>query len=254
MIIVSDIKTVTDSNVTSEASGYPLSNALDYKKPWLKWRSTSTGAQTITLYYDGSIDSLVLLGANFSAIEIKGSAGFGAAPFADFPFGTGSGLEQSETLGYLRMLGEYRGFFTFTSQENSISIEISANGISESYYTIGAIVLGNKTVISHKPYSPLDKELALPVREVRLGSGIPKKASLGSKYHNIQLRRRGMNVSQLNEFRDIKRAMGKIEPFVFYENLGEKGKVYLVRRVGKFEYSKEGPNNYQDDLLLEEIA
>ena len=252
MIIVSDIKT-TDGVATSEATGYPLSNALDYKKPWLKWRSTDTSKQIITVNFDGSVDCLTLIGANFENATIKSGGGFGTGPFGAFPFGTGGELEQSETLGYLRMLGEYRGFFTFTSQENSISIEIPANGISESYYTIGAIILGNKTVISHKPYSPLDKELALPVREVRLGSGIPKKTAMGSIYHNIQFRRRGMNTVQLNEFRDIKRAMGKTEPFIFYENLGEKGKVYLVRRIEDFSYSEKGYHDFQDDLLLEEI-
>jgi len=70
MIIVSDIKTITESSVTSEAAGYPLSNALDYKKPWLKWRSTDLSAQTITLPYSGSIDCVTILGANFEDITL----------------------------------------------------------------------------------------------------------------------------------------------------------------------------------------
>ena len=275
MIIVSDIKNINSHSVTSEAVGYPLSNAINYEKPWLMWRSTSTAAQSITLNYGGSFDSLILLGANFQNINIKAGGWFNGRWFDSSWFGE----DQSEILGYLRMMGEYRGLFNLIStvewfeegwfeegwfeegwfaqnQENSITFEIpnqsTLNG--ESYFTLWGIIIGNKIELSHQPYWPLDKELILSTNEISLGSLIPKKSALGRKYHIIKLNRKFLNITELNEIRDIKRAKGKCYPFVIYENLNETENVFLVKRIEDFSYNEEGYRNFQDNFILREIA
>ena len=255
MIFVYVITTVVSSEASSEASGYELANALDYESPWLMWRSTSTGAQTITLNYSGSIDSLALLGTNFENVNIKAGGWFaGDGWFADGWFEGGE--SSSETLGYLRLMNEYRGLIIFTSRDSKIVFEIPAQGTlgGESYFTMSAIIIGNKTIIARRPVSPMNKMLALPVSEITLESQIPKKAALGNKYHTINLNRKGMDISDLNEFRDIKRAVGKTDAFIFYENMNEKGKVFLVRRIEDFSYHKDDYHDFQDGMAMEEIA
>jgi len=256
MIILSDI-TDFDSGctATSEETGYELDNALDYEKPWLKWRSTDTALQTITLNYTGAIDCIAILGANFDEIVLQASAGFGAAPFGAFPIGGGGGSGSGEkTLGYLRALGEYRGFFSFADQPDSFQLTIPVQDMTDDYFEISAIVIGNYTSLTNKPVSPLEKELILPVNEVMLESQIPKKSALGNSYHLIKANRRGLDISGLDELRAIKRAKGKKSIFVVYENLGKVKDVFLVRRTEDFAYKEAGYNDYQDNLILEELA
>ena len=235
MILVSDIREVDSYSVTSEATGYPFLNALDYEKPWLKWRSSSTAAQTITLNFSGEINCMAIFGANFETIEIAGAGG---------------------TLGYMRPFGEYRRLFPFYSTSNSKTFVIPTQTPTdgEDYFTLGAIIIGNYVTLTRRPYYPLNKQLIMPVSEITLESGLPKKIAKGNCYHSISLNRRAMNVTQLNEFRDVMRTRGKVDPFVLYENLGEIEKVFLVRRISDFSYSEEGYHDFQDSIILEAIT
>lgn len=259
MIVVTDKETVDSSTATSEASGYELANAIDHDKPWLKWRSTSLSAQIITLYFSGSINSVTLLGANFEDVTLRvGSAGgwmeggWMTGPWMEA--GGGSSSDQAEVLGYLRALGTYRGLFTFEDKIGSLTIEIPNQAVDESYYELSAIVIGNTNGLTHGANGDIDKRLALPVNEIKLGSEIPKKGALGDNYHIIKVNRRGNNIADLDEFRDIKRVVGKTNSFVFFEDLGKKEDVFLVKRVEPFSYTKPGYLDYHDSMTMEEIA
>ena len=126
--------------------------------------------------------------------------------------------------------------------------------MTDDYFEISAIVIGSYTTFTNKPASPLEKELILPVNEVMLESKIPKKSAFGNSYHLIKVNRKGLDISGLNELRAIKRAKGKASIFVVYENLGKTQDVFLVRRTEDFAYKEAGYNDYQDNLMLEELT
>lgn len=269
MIIVSDLKTITSHSVTSEASGYSFSNVLDLERPWKKWRSTSVADQTIVLNFSGDIDCISIFGCNFKFLSLT-VAGWGEAPWGEAPWG--EGLPESgwgelpwgeapwgkgmSSLGYFRILDEYRGFSPFSQTPDSITITIPNQSTlgGESYFMMSAIVIGEYYVLTRKPHWSLDKNLMLPVSEITLESGSPKKAAMGDRYQNINLNRRAMNITQLNEFRDVMRTKGKIDPFIIYENLREIEKVFLVRRTSDFSYSEQGYHDSQDGMILETIT
>jgi len=168
--------------------------------------------------------------------------------------GTEENVAQDEELGYHRALGEYRGLFSFDDQSSSIILQIPNQSCDDSYFTISGLIPGNKTTFSKRSYGSLDHELIHPVSEITLGSGIPRKAALGNRYHTIELNRRYMNMTALSEGRSVKRLMGKTEPFVYYENLDRPENVFLVKRIGAFDYQEAGIHNYQDSFFLEELA
>lgn len=239
MIVVTDISDVeSGATVTSEATGYELENAIDYDSPWLKWRSEDLNTQTISLPFSGSINSVTLLGANFVNVTISFDSVY----------------SEAEALGYLRALGQYRGLFENTDQSGVVEIEIPNQACDDTYFTLSGIVLGNTNSLTHGANGDIDKRLMQPVNEIKLGSEVPKKGALGDSYHVIKVTRRGNTISDLDEFRDIKRVVGKINSFVFFEDLGKTEDVFLVKRIEPFTYSKAGYLDYHDSMTMEEIA
>ncbi len=239
MIVVTDIADIESGvTVTSEETGYEIENAIDYDSPWLKWRSTDLTTQTISLPFSGSINSVTLLGANF----------------ADVTIAFDSVYSQAEILGYLRALGTYRGLFENPDYSGIVDIEIPNQASDDTYFTLSGIILGNTNEPTHGANGDIVKRLALPVNEIKLGSDIPKKGALGDPYHVIRVDRRGNTVDELDEFRDIKRVVGKTNSFLFFENLGKTEDVFLVKRIDNWTYIKNGYRDYRDSMLMEEIA
>jgi len=241
MQLLYEFVTPTALTGMTEASGYEIENAaynsasdFNWHKPWKEWRSTVTTATNININLGiESCTCLVVIGANWDDFTLEGVS---------------YSLEKNDAKG------DYRGFFVVPTVTGLANIVIGAASPDEGYFKATTILVGDAVTFTRQPSNEITKELMLPRSKVVLHGGATKFGTLMSPYHRLTFEHKVLSISMLNEIRDMKRAVGRDEPFILYDNLGEVSDVYLVRRVDDFSYSEKGPKQIYERTIFEEIG
>jgi hypothetical protein len=240
-LILKDITTVTTGDIkvgaySSFQTGYGFANAYTYwHQPWKEWRGgfTDQNDHDATLSFSGAINCLVILGANFSEIEID---------------------SVSHSLGSNPIYNDRRVLVLMEPTTSPLAFTIPAETTSEGYFKMVSVILGNATALGRNPSYHKPKQVQQPVREVVLESQHPRMAKQGRRNRILEYNRKGLSCSEAEWLRTIKRSVGLADPFVLYENVGDAGQTFLVRRLADFQYQESGYKNHEDVLRLEEIA
>jgi hypothetical protein len=239
MIVLYDPKQISSYTVDDEAAGYDFDNCIrhhfsqfEWDKPWLEYRSVTTGSFTVTLNFSGAaVTCLAILGANFTQIT-KGS---------------------TYTLSKNEVMGDYRGIFTFAADSSPLTFTMNESP-SEGYYKMTTCIIGTEVTLSAQPVREINKSLMLPRPASELLGGSIKFGTMGRKHHIITYQHRGMDKTQYDELRTFKRTVGKDDAFIVADNLGEQGDVYLARRTDDLLYTEKSYRNIEEKTVIEEIG
>ncbi len=230
MKLLYDITAVNSQTATSEATGYDIDNAVDSTN-FKQWRSTSKVQQTIVLNFTGTIDSIAIIGANFSAITIGGVA---------------------KTLIKDDLIGDYRGFFS-TAATSSLTLIVTAQTSSYTYFKISAIVIGAETALENVIY-PFGMQLVNPSYKTTTDAGYPAKVAKGENYRLIEIKRDNLDYADITAFAEIKQEIKHGQTFVLFADDSNVGECYLGTRAEALEYTELADDYGQDSLILEETG
>jgi hypothetical protein len=239
MIVLYDPKIISSYTITNENASYDFDNCIrhhlstfEWDKPWLEYRSTTTGSFSIQLNFSGAaVTCLAIIGANFTQIT-KGS---------------------TYTLSKNEAMGDYRGFFTFAADSSPLTFTMDETP-SEGYYKMTTCLIGTEVTLSAQLVGEINKSLILPRPASELLSGSIKLGTIARKYHIVTYQHRGMNKTQYDELRTFKRTVGKDDAFIVADNLGEQSDIYLARRTDDLLYTEKSYRNIEEKTVIEEIG
>ena len=211
--------------------GYEFSNAFTlYEKPWKKWVSSYScnNEHDISLTWTGGfIDCLVILGANFSTVEIDS---------VEYT------LTKSE-LGDYRLCHYYGGY-----ESSPQTLKIKAEQTESGKFEMWGIIPCNRNHLGANANFPTEHELIEPVIE-----NLKIRKVLGRRNRILKWNRKMLTLTYAKYLASHKFAIGMVEPFILWENRGDLGKVYLARRLDTGRRIEQN-HQFEDDIIMEEIA
>jgi hypothetical protein len=237
------LNALTSVTATSEDSGYPASNLLTPRAPFIPWKSTSTATQTLSLTMSEASDLILLVRANFTEATI-------------------GGVEVDLSRNFVNW--RYQLVHLLSSGVTTLSVVIPTQATTDgaSYFSLGGIWAGPQVLppldfrFDVSPETLVGEITVKPdhggwAEVMRLGE---PRASFAVTRVATKLRRlspgRG---DSLQSWSEIDRQCWEAEVFAMAFNAGDDSAAYVCRRIGAIDWNRNRLNIAEGALKLEEV-
>lgn len=243
---------------TTAQTNAPVSNVVDYTRPYRVFRATDCVSGTTRIYLDfgvaTSIASVAVFNLNITSLKVQSSSD--ASAWSDATVnGSSSALTVSQD-GLDRQYKFYGALTSFNSRYLGLLAQTSTTTDGTSSFQCGAIAaFTSVTTWTHNTGYPFGRT---PMRSVfgtdQFDGGGRETVVAGNPYAQLSLTGR-MKSTMQSTIDTVLASYGQHTPFLFYRNNGDTSEVYILRRVGQASWQQAGPNHHElSSLLLESPA
>jgi hypothetical protein len=248
-VIGSQIRNVLSATASSQATGYEANNLKYVNRPNRMWKSSSSLAQTIDLSFEGSINTIALIGCNFTSytLTVCGVTSATMAAWNDTDRDHFSGIALIDT---------GNPSYGISTTKVRITIPAQTPRFSETAFRIGSVIGFTRTALSSYPTFPCSKRFMENVHQRSYDGGTTEIVNMGRSYMILLYSFPRITEETLNQLQDIERQCDAGGYIFVAEDYGtSEYRFYrLCQRAENFKYDKVGYEKYSLSMMLREVV